>query len=102
MWQGRRKEGEKGGQQENTGGENLGVRGDNGGREASRVAENPQGSCQGVGRGVKSPQGNNTPGVTELPQEDKNPRVTTEGEGVLGEDGRGWGGDGTPPHHPSN
>ena len=34
------------------------------GREASGVANNPLGSCQGVGEGVELPQGNETPGVT--------------------------------------
>ena len=39
--------------------------GDNGvGRKASGVAENPQGSCQGVGGGVESPRVNSTPIVT--------------------------------------
>ena len=71
-----------GGRQENQARETLGVRGDNRGREASRVfqessvvgdkeggskasgvAENPQVSRQGVGGGVDSPQGTNTPGV---------------------------------------
>ena len=35
-----------------------------GGHEASGVAENPQGSCQGVGGGVESPRVNSTPIVT--------------------------------------
>ena len=44
-----------------------------GGHEASGVTENPRGSCQGVGEGVKSPQGTDTPGVTELPRGMKPP-----------------------------
>ena len=51
---------------------------------------------------VESPHGIDTPRVAELPWGDKTPGVTTEGEGVPGEDGRGQGGDGNPPHHPSN
>ena len=39
----------------------------------------------------------NTPGVEELPQGDKTFGVPTEGDGVLGEDGREWVGDGNPP-----
>ena len=34
--------------------------------------------------------------MVELPRGDETPRVTTEGEGVLGENGRGQGGDETP------
>ena len=41
-----------------------------GGRKASGVAENPWGSCQGVSGGVELPQGNNNPGLTELPGEE--------------------------------
>ena len=44
------------------------------------------GERQGVGGGVESPQSIDTPGVEELLQWDKNPRVVTEGEGVTGED----------------
>ena len=43
------------------------------------------------------PQGIYTPGVAEVPRWDKNPGMTTAGEGVLGEGGRGRGGDKTPP-----
>ena len=35
--------------------------------------------------------------MAELPQGDETPGVTTAGEGVPGEDGWGWGGDGNPP-----
>ena len=68
-----------------------------GGYKASGVAENPGRGHQGVGGGIESPQGINTPGVRELLQGDKTPGVATEGEGVTGEDGRGRGGDGNPP-----
>ena len=73
------------------------VRGNGRGREACRVAENPRGDRQGLGGGVKSPQGIDTPGVETLPRRDKNPGVDTEGDGLTEEDGRGRGGDGTPP-----
>ena len=66
-----------------------GVRDKEGGREASRMAENPWGSCQGVGGGVKFPQGNDTPGVAELSQGEKTPRVTTVGASKPREDGTG-------------
>ena len=66
------------------------------GHEASGVAVNPLGSRQGVGGGVKLPQGTDTPGVAELPRGDKTPGVTTVGEGVQGEDGREQGGDKNP------
>ena len=61
-------------------------------RGASGVAEKPRGSHHGVSRGVKSPQGANTPGVTKLPRGDKTPGGTTASEGRLREDGRGRGG----------
>ena len=77
--------------------EPYGVRGDGGGREAYGVAENSGGNRQGVQGGVESPQGIDTPGVAELPRGDETPGVTTAGEGVPGEDGRGQGGDKTPP-----
>ena len=108
--------GRKGGRQGKSSGETLGVRGDNGGRkasemahespgvgdeeggcEASGVAKNPQGSRQVVGGGVKLPQVNDTPGVTELPRGDETPGVTTAGARRPREDGRGWGGDKKPP-----
>ena len=109
--------GKKGGQQENTGGVTLGVRGDDGVREASRVenesprvgdeeggrkasgvAENPGGGRHGVGGGVESPQGADTPRVTEETRGDKTPGVPTATEVGPGEDGRGWGeGDKNPP-----
>ena len=75
------------GRRKNLAGESLGLRGDDevrktsgvahdssgvgdkeGGREASGVAENPRGCHQGVGGGVELSQGNNTPGVSELPR----------------------------------
>ena len=68
-----------------------------GGYKASGVAENPGRGHQGVGGGIESPQGINTPGVEELPRGDETSGVPTEGEVVPGEDGRGRGGDGTPP-----
>ena len=61
------------------------------------MAENPQGSRQGVGGGVESPQGNCAPGLTELPQADKTLQVTTAGGSKPRENGRGQGGDETPP-----
>ena len=51
------------------------VGGNEGSREAYRVAENPNGDRQGVGGGVELPQGINTPGVGALPQGDETPRV---------------------------
>ena len=68
-----------------------------GGPKASGLAGNPRGGCHGVGGGVELLQGINTPGVEELPQGDKTSGVPTEGDGVLGEDGREWVGDGNPP-----
>ena len=56
-----------------------GVGDEEGGCKASGVVEKSQGSRQGVGGGVKSAQGNDTPVVTELSQRDKTPRVTTPG-----------------------
>ena len=95
--------GEEGGREPyGVAGESSGVGGEEGGRKAYRVAENLGGERQGVQGGVKLPQGIDTPGVTELPRGDETPRVATEGEGVPGEDGRGQGGDGTPPCHQSN
>ena len=52
-------------------GDYSGVEGEEGGRVAYRVAENPGGDRQGVREGVDSPQGINTPGVEEFPQGDK-------------------------------
>ena len=77
--------------------ESLVVGDKEGGREASGVAENPWGYRQGVGGGVKSPQGTDAPGVSELSWGEEIPRVTTAGEGELGEDGRGQEGEETPP-----
>ena len=77
--------------------EPLGVRDEEGGRKASEVTEKPRGYRQGVGGGVKLLQGIDTPRVAELPRGDKTPGVPTKGEGVLGEDRRGRGGDGNPP-----
>ena len=44
-----------------------------GGRKASRVAGNPEGGRHGVGLGVESLQGADTPGVAEDPWGDKTP-----------------------------
>ena len=49
------------------------VGGEEGGREASGVAENPLGYRQGVEGGVELPQGTNTPGVEEFPRGTKTP-----------------------------
>ena len=68
-----------------------------GGRKSSRVAENPRWSCHGVGGGVESLQGTDTPGVAELLRGDKPPGVKTTGKGKPREDGLGRGGDKTPP-----
>ena len=51
---------------------------------------------QKVGRGIKLPGGPETPGVEGLPRGDETSRVTPDGDGVPGEDGRGQGGDGNP------
>ena len=51
------------GRRENPAGEAYGVGIREGGTEASRVAENPGGYRQGVGRGVEFPRDMNTPGV---------------------------------------
>ena len=51
------------------------------------------GSRQGLGGGVELPQGTHTSGVTEFPRWDKNPGVTTTGEGTPREDEQGKGGD---------
>ena len=67
----------------------LGLGGNGGSREAYGVVENPGGDRQGVGGGVDSLQGIDTPGVDQLPRGDETPGVTTEGEGVPG--GDGWG-----------
>ena len=90
------------------------VGGEEGGREASGVAENPGGGRHGVGGGVESPQDDSTPnrvgeGV-ESPQDDSTPREAEgkrgdETPGSLkssqyqqGEDGQGrGGGDKNPP-----
>ena len=93
------------GQRENSASKSSGVRGNDGGYEASGVAhnysvvedeeggrkafgveENPQGSCQGLGGGVESPQGTDTPVVADLPRGDETPRVTTAVKVVMGED----------------
>ena len=74
-----------------------GVRGDGGGSEAYGVAEKSRRDHQGVGGGVESPQGIDTPAVDALPWGDETPGVATEDEGVTGEDGQGRGVGGTPP-----
>ena len=64
------------------------------------MAQTPKGAIQGVGGGVKSPQGIDTPVVEELQQGDETYRVTLEGDRLRGGGGGGgWGGDGTPPPH---
>ena len=60
----------------------LGVVDDEGGREASGVAENSGENRQGVHGGVELPQGIGNLGVIEFPQGEETPGVTTEGEGV--------------------
>ena len=77
--------------------EPSGVGGDRRGREAYKVAGNPGGDREGVGGGVESPQGIDTPRVDALTWGDKTPEVDTKGNGVMREDGQGRGGDGTPP-----
>ena len=67
-------------------GESLGVGGRKGGREASGVAENPRGDCQGVGGEVKLPRGINTPEVDELPRGGKTSRLIPKGYRIPGED----------------
>ena len=61
------------------------------------MAENPGGDRQRVGGGAELPQGIDTPGVEELPRGDKTYGVTPKVDRVPGEDGRGRGGDRTPP-----
>ena len=72
--------------------ESPGVGDEEGGHGASGVAEIIRGSRQGVGGGVDSPQGANTPVVAELPQGDETPGGTTASKGGPREDGRGQGG----------
>ena len=55
------------------------------------------GGHQGVGGGVESPQGINTPGVEEFPRGDETSGVSTKGEVVPGEYRQGQRGDGTLP-----
>ena len=74
-----------------------GVGGKVGVREAYIVAETPGGDQQGVQRGVKLPQGIDTPRVDELPQGNETPGLAIKVNGVTGEDGRDQGGDRTPP-----
>ena len=90
-----------GGRPESMGGKKSGVRGNDRGHEASRVAhkppgvgdeegggmvsvvaENPQGSRQGLGAGVDFSQGTDTPKVIELPWGDKTHGGITAGRGV--------------------
>ena len=77
--------------------ESPGVGAEEGGREASRVWENPRGSRQGVNEGVELPEGTDTPGVLDLPRRDETLGVRTAGEGEPREDGRGRLWDETPP-----
>ena len=100
----------------NPAGKSLGVGGNEGGSEASGVANKssgvwykeggceaygvakiPRGYRQRVGGSVNLPQGIDIPGVAELPRGDNTPGVTTEVERVPGEDGLGWGGGRKPP-----
>ena len=83
--------------QENLAGKSSGVGGSEGVYEASGVAENPRGDCQGVRGGVKYPMGIGPHVVEELPWGDETSGVTPEGDRVPGEDRQGQGGDGTPP-----
>ena len=68
-----------------------------GGGEASRVAENPGGGSQGVGGGVESPQGIDTPGVEELPRGGETSGVTPKRDKVPGGGGSDGGREGTNP-----
>ena len=81
-------------QKENPASKSSGVGDREGVPETSGVAENPQGGCQGVGRGVKLPRGTDTHGVEELPRGNETSGVTLKGNGVPGMDGRGQGGNG--------
>ena len=60
----------------------------------------PGGNRQGMVWGFELPQVINNPGVGAFLRGDKTPGVATKGDGVTGEDGRGRGGDGNPPHDP--
>ena len=64
----------------------LGVGDEERGSEALRSGRKTQGSHQGVGGGVKLPQGIDTPGVTEFPWGDKTPGATTARGGAPRED----------------
>ena len=59
--------------------------------KAFRVAENLGGELRGVGGEVRLPRDTNTPGVKEIPRQEKTSGVTLEGNGVPGADGLGWG-----------
>ena len=66
--------------------------------EASGVTENPRGGRHGVGGGVESPQGTDTPRVAKGPRVDKTPGGPTSAQDRQGKDGQGWGGgDENPP-----
>ena len=56
------------------------------------MVENPGRDLQGVGGGVESPQGIDTPGMKEMPQGDETSRVTLKGDGVMGARRQGRGG----------
>ena len=65
------------------------------GRGAARPPEwqkTPGGGRHGVGGGVESPQGADTPGVAERPRRDETPGGLTAAQGRPGEDGQGRGG----------
>ena len=59
------------------------------GAQGLRSGRKSRGDCQGVGGGVDSPKGTDTPGVEELPWGDETSGVSPEGDGVLGLDSRG-------------
>ena len=82
---------------ENPAGESSGVGGREGGHKFSIEAVNPRGDRQGLVGVVESPQGIDTSRMEELLQGGENSGVPSKGEGVPGEDGRGYGGDGNPP-----
>ena len=79
---------------ENPAGKSSGVGSREGRPKASGVPENSGGDCQGVGGGVELPRVTDTPGVEEFPRWDETSVVTLKGNGLLGTDRRGQGGDG--------
>ena len=72
-----------------------GVGDEEGGCKASGLAENSRGGgSHGVGGGVESPQGANTPRVVDKTRRDETPEGPTATEVGPGEHGRGRGGGG--------